>query len=1046
VAGPVDVAESAPAALGVLDRRLVGSGDVTPRGQPASAIVAPVELRLLGPVETVIDGEPVLLRRRQERLLLSILTLARGRFVPLEHLADLLWEQQPSRSREAIQAMVSHLRAALGPAERHGVRLSARGGSYALKIDDNFVDVHRFRSLAERARTTASPRVRADLLGTALALWRGPALADAADDVQRVRLCGELDESHLTVREDWLQARLELSEHHELVAELTGLVGEHPLRERLAGQLMVALYRCERRADALGVYRDTRRRLVAQLGLEPGPDLGAIERAILTDDLGLLRAEPADGPRVPAQLPADVAAFAGRDGYLKELDALLPEPDRPHPAVVITALAGTAGVGKTSLAVRWAHRVRHRFPDGQFYINLRGFHPTGRALTASEALHGFLTALGLPPAHIPPTLDAQSALYRTLLADRRMLVLLDNARDADQVRPLLPGAPGCLVLITSRHGLTSLIAAEAAHPVPLDLLTLDEARDLLTRRLGADRTAAEPNAVDMIIERCARLPLALAIAAARAATRPKASLADLAADLSERRDRLDALSTGEDGTDVRAVFSWSYRTLGPAAARLFRLLGLHPGADISASAAASLAGLRPPQVAPLLDELTGAHLLSEPLVDRYTFHDLLQAYAADLTSDEDPAPVRRDALTRLFDHYLHTAGAAVRVLFPAEQQQPAVPAPAATIDGPAAARAWLDTERANLIAVAGHTAAHGWPEHTTALATTLFRFLDSGYFNDALVLHTSARQAARECGDRSAEARALDHLGLAHRRSGRFHQAAEHHEEALTRYRQLGDRGGEARALSQLGIVSWRLGRYQQSQQQHQAALDLYRQIGDRLGEAHQLNYFGVGNRQNGRIPQSIDYHQQALALFRSLNHRYGEATALDGLGFTYQQMGNHQPAIDCHQQAMAIFRELGHRTGEASAMTNLGYVFLGLGDTDAAGEHYQRALVLGREIGERSTEIEATSGLGAALLAGGNPETARARYTTALTLADRIGDRYEQATAHRGLADTYHTTGDTDRARRHWQHAQSIYTELGLPDADQVADKIRNLDRTTQQ
>jgi DNA-binding SARP family transcriptional activator/Tfp pilus assembly protein PilF len=1002
-----------------------------------------VELRLLGPVEVVVDGQPVALRRRQERRLLAILALRPGRIHSTERLVDLLWDQPPERARPAIQVAVSHLRSVLQVARPYGVDLVGKGGGYALQIDADRVDLHRFHGFVDRSRTAPGPE-RIGLLGEALRLWTGPPLANAADAVQRSRICPELAELHIAVQEEWLAQRLAGGGDSQLVEDIGALIDEHPLREQPYGHLMLALYRGGRRAEALEVYRRARQVLVTELALEPGPELRRLEQAILADDPELLRAQPADGPRVPAQLPADLAAFVGRDGYLKELDALLPDEDRPHRAVVITTLAGTAGVGKTSLAVRWAHRVRHRFPDGQLYVNLRGFHPTGAAVTAGEALHGFLTALGLAPAQIPTTLDAQSALYRTLLADRRMLVLLDNARDAGQVRPLLPGTPGCLVLITSRHGLTSLIAAEAAHAVRLDLLTADESRGLLAQRLGAARTTAEPDAVDLIVDRCARLPLALAIAAARAAIRPNAPLADVAADLDSGRGRLDTLSTDEPGTDVRAVFSWSYRTLGPAAARLFRLLGLHPGADISASAAASLAGLRPPEVVSLLAELTGAHLLAEPVPGRFAFHDLLQAYAADLAG-EDLAPARRDALTRLFDHYLHTAEAAVRVLFPAEQQQETAGL-AVTMDDPAAASAWLDAERANLITAAGHTAAHGWPAHTTALATTLFRYLDSGYFNDALALHASARWAARECGDHSAEARALDDLGLAHRRSGRFQPAEQLHQEALAIYRQLGDRAGEARALSCLGIASWKLGRYQQSKQQHRAALDLYREIGDRLGEANQLNYFGYGSRQNGRLPRSIDHYQQALALFRGLHHRFGEATALDGIGLTYQQMGHHQQAIDCHQHASATFRELGHRTGEASAITNLGHAFLALGDPQASAEYHRRALILGREIGERSTEIEATNGLGAALLAAGDPETAPARYISALALADRTGDRHEQATAHHGLANTFHTTGDTDRARRHWQQAQSIYTELGLPDANQVAGKIRDLDRTATQ
>jgi DNA-binding SARP family transcriptional activator/tetratricopeptide (TPR) repeat protein len=1066
---------------------------------------AAVEIGVLGPLVLGRPGAWLSVDQATPRTLLSLLALQPGEVVPVAAAIDVLWGDDPPRTcRDLIQVHIGRLRRTLDDHQlsRPGARSIRRVATgYLLDPAAVSVDVMRFDALfdrAVRAQAAGDPNAAAHFRD-ALRCWRGPVLADADHRLRHHPEAVRLARRRVDAAVGLADLTLPDGGSAELLGELRELCVTEPLHEGLRARLIRALAAAGEQAAALHTFMDLRDRLGSELGVSPAPDVMAAYLRVLRGPTasgeragGSAAAEPVTPPGQPARRPADVVAppdlalhppaqlpanidrFSGRVAALARLDEFL-DTGRGARAVVITALSGTAGVGKTALAVRWAHRVRHRFPDGQFYVNLRGFHPTGAAVTPGEALHGFLTALGLPPARIPSTLDAQSALYRTLLADRRMLVLLDNARDAEQVRPLLPGAPGCLVLITSRHGLASLVATEtvmsadsavrsassvmsadsavrsassvmsadsavrsasSVHPVPLDLLTLDEARDLLAQRLGAARVAAEPGAVDVIVERCARLPLALAIAAARAAFRPHAPLADLAADLSERRGRLDALSTGEEGTDVRAVFSWSYRMLGPGAARLFRLLGLHPGADISAPAAASLAGLRPAQVAPLLAELTGAHLLAEPIPGRYSFHDLLQAYAADLAGEEDPAPVHRAALTRLFDHYLRTAETAVRVLFATGQPQPDESVPAI---GPAAARAWLDTERANLIAAAGH----GWPEHTLALATTLFRYLDSGYFNDALVLHTIALEAARQCDDPSAEAQALNDLGLAHRRSGRFAQAEQLHKEARTRYRQLGDRAGEARALSQLGIVSWRLGRYPQAEQQHQAALDLYREISDRLGEANQLNYFGIGNRQNGHIHESVDYHQQALTLFRGLNHRFGEADALDCLGTTYQQLGNHRQAIDCHRQAAATFREMGHRPGEACAINNLGYAFLRAGDPGAACEHHQRALTLCREIGERSFEIEATNGLGAALLAVGNPDAAHAHHTTALTLADRIGDRHEQATAHRGLANTYHTIGDTDRARSHWQHAQAIYADLGLPDADQVAQQIRDLDRT---
>jgi transcriptional regulator with XRE-family HTH domain len=343
--------------------------------------------------------------------------------------------------------------------------------------------------------------------------------------------------------------------------------------------------------------------------------------------------EPAPGRPVPAQLPADVAGFTGRTGYLGQLDALLGIAVRPPATVVI---AGTAGVGKTALAVHWAHQVRHRFPDGQLYVNLRGFDHTATPTDPGAVVRRFLDALYVPAHLVPADPDAQAALYRTLLADRRMLVLLDNARDSEQVRPLLPGASGCLVLITSRSELTGLIAAEGARALPVDLLTSDEAHELFARRVGADRFVAEPRAFAEIVAHCARLPLALAIAAARATAHPHLPLAALAADLCDSHDRLDALTTDDTGTGIRAVFSWSYRTLSLDAARLFRLLGLHPGPEVTARSAASLTRSPPAQVRPLLAELARAHLLTEHAPGRYAFHDLLGDYATEQATLEHP--------------------------------------------------------------------------------------------------------------------------------------------------------------------------------------------------------------------------------------------------------------------------------------------------------------------------------------------------------------------------------------------------------------------------
>jgi hypothetical protein len=459
----------------------------------------------------------------------------------------------------------------------------------------------------------------------------------------------------------------------DLAAELGELTGRYPLRESLWVRLLVVLERSGRPAEALDRYEAIRVRLAEELGTDPGPELQRVHTDLLAGRPpglpgGVLpataRVVPATARVVPRQLPADTDMFTGRDAALKTLDRLLDDQDESTPRpVVISAIAGTAGIGKTALAVHWAHRVADRFPDGHLYVNLRGFDPSGSPMEPAEAVRGFLDALQVSPQGIPASLEAQAGLYRSLLAGRRMLVLLDNARDADQVAPLLPGAPGCLVLVTSRNQLPGLVAAAGAHPVALDLLSRDEAVQLLARRLSHDRVTAEPHATQELVTRCAGLPLALAIVAARAATHPEFPLAALADQLHEARDGLDGFDGGDTATDARAVFSCSYHSLGTPAARLFRLLGLHPGPDVTAGAAASLAGHPVAQVRPLLAELARAHLVVEHAPSRYAFHDLLRAYAGELAHTQDTGTDRRAATHRMLDHYLHTAHGADLLLY-----------------------------------------------------------------------------------------------------------------------------------------------------------------------------------------------------------------------------------------------------------------------------------------------------------------------------------------------------------------------------------------------
>jgi DNA-binding SARP family transcriptional activator len=553
-------------------------------------------VRVLGPLEVWVGGRRVGLTSGRLRTVLAVLAMAAGGPVSVERLGVALWgEDAPGSARRVVQTYLARLRAALGA----GVVGTGPAG-YSLRVEPDQVDAVWFVQQLDLAGGAPDRSVERGLLDRALALWRGDPFEGVASAWLEQFEAPRLQERYLAAVERRADLDLAAGRAGQLVPRLRELAAQHPLRETLWARLLRALGQSGRQAEALERYEAIRSHLAEELGSDPGAPLRQIYADLLagqpppadTDPVVAGPASPA-GSVVPRQLPADIVGFAGRAAALKALHDLVPDGEAATAsAVVISAIAGTAGVGKTALAVHWAHQVADRFPAGQLYVNLRGFGPSGRTMEPAEAVRGFLDALGVPRQRIPPEFEAQVGLYRSLLADKRMLILLDNARDADQVRPLIPGTPGCLVVVTSRNQLTGLVASETARPLLLDLLDLDEARQLLAGRLGTDRITTEPDAADEIIHRCARLPLALAIVAAHAATRPEWPLAAAAGQLRDAQAGLDAFTGADPATNIRAVFSWSYQSLTPAAATLFRQLGLHPGPDLTTPAAASLAALR----------------------------------------------------------------------------------------------------------------------------------------------------------------------------------------------------------------------------------------------------------------------------------------------------------------------------------------------------------------------------------------------------------------------------------------------------------------------
>jgi tetratricopeptide (TPR) repeat protein len=728
--------------------------------------------------------------------------------------------------------------------------------------------------------------------------------------------------------------------------------------------------------------------LIRLLGATPA-EQGALATA--RDRIEEARRRPAADAAVPRQLPSDVFAFTGRTRELAKLSALLADGCR-RSAVVISTVAGTAGVGKTALAVRWAHQVAEKFPDGQLYVDLRGYGPEP-PVPPEDALAGFLRSLGVDGVQLPQDLDERAARYRTAVADRRMLVVLDNASSADQVRPLLPGTPQCFVLVTSRDSLAGLVARDGAHRIDLDVLTQDEAVSLLRWLIGSP-----VDGLADLADCCARLPLALRIAAAQGTT----DLRTLTAEL--RGSPLDTLDTGDPRAAIRSVLSWSYRRLSPQSARTFRLLGLHPGSTFDVYAVAAVGACNTATARAALDELARAHLIERSPSGMFGCHDLLRAYARELAPDD---PV---AVTRLFDHYTSTAAAAVSVAYP-HDALPGTP-PASFADAPSALR-WLDRQRDNLVAVA----LNGSPRHTVELSRTLWRYFEvGGHYQEAMAVHSAAVAAV------PSDADALANLGGIHWWLGSHRDARDFLERSLAGHRHAGDSAGEARAAARLGLVYERLGRYADALSLMRSALAAYRATGDRHGEGRQLINLGTVHRRLGQYAIAAGHCREAAELFHALGERRLEGYALGNLGAVTSILGAHAEALRHLERALAYCREARDPGGEASAIATIGAVRARLGTFGEALDLLRQALDLSRAIGDRSLETETLNTLGATLLAVGEPSAALAEFRAALAITDGTGDLYEYARALDGMASA---TGDADHRRR----ALEVYRRLGVPE-----------------
>jgi DNA-binding SARP family transcriptional activator len=936
-----------------------------------------VRFEVLGPLRSwrgdiAIDLGPV-----QQRVVLAVLLLQQNRPIGRQQAINAVWgDAEPRSAGNLLHRHISGLRQTLqlssNPAPESG-QLAWTNAGYVLTVPRDGLDLEIFDrevDAARKARGAGDLAAAAELLRAALGRWRGPlcdGLASPYLEAQRDRL----EERRIGIIEERIDLDLAIGDRDDAVSELRQLVTEHPWRERLHGLLMLALYRSGRRADALTAFQDARRLLSEELGIDPGAALQRLHQQILTADPALSAPVDAGVPTggdsavrnrapIPAQLPHSVAGFSGRQVEIDWLNALLPgNADDSGATVVITALAGTAGVGKTALAVHWAHQIRDRFPDGQLYVNLRGFDPAGSAMEPTDAIRAFLDAFAVPLDRIPVDLDAQAALYRTMVAGRRMLIVLDNARDAAQVRPLLPGSPTCLVLVTSRNQLLSLVAADGAQLLELDLLPADQARSLLANRLGSVRVAAEPAAVDAIIDTCAGLPLALSIVSARASANSRLPLEDLADELRETRGGVYELNVGDEHTDLRDVISWSYRALSAPAGRLFRLLGLHEGADIGVSAAASLAGIPLAQARALLAELTSAHLLADRSRGRFAFHDLLRAYARELADADDSAADRRAAVHRVLDHYLLTAYRANELLGPSRDDAITVASvgPLVTPEELADHRkalAWFTTEYRVLLAALRQATNQGFDVHAWQLAWAMASFFErGGHWHDAAASQQFALEAANRLGDPYAQA--ISHGSLAayaYVSLGRYAEAEDHLVQALALYQRLDDRTGQARAHMSLALLLDRQDRYADALDHAQQAFELFETAGHRTRQARALNALGWFHIQLGDNQSGLSYCLQALDLQREIDDQDGQADTLDSIATAYAALGNHEEAIAHYQQAVLFYREFGHRHREADTLACLGDMYLAHGRSIEAGEAWQRALAIFDELEQSEASV----------------------------------------------------------------------------------------------
>ena len=896
--------------------------------------------RILGPLEVRHGDVLVPIPAGRARLLLAVLLLNANRPVTADELVDRLWHGEvpnPDRAKATLHMVVRRLRQALG--EANVVRTTTNG--YLAEVAPGALDLDRFRESVAGGR-----------FAEALALWRGDPLSDVRSDALHAEHVEPLREERLAALERRVAADLDAGRGAEVVAELRALTAQHPLRERFWGLLMQALAGSGQQAEALAAYHELRGRLVEELGVDPAPRLQELYQRILTSEPAV-----AAGGVTPRQIPVHTRFFVGRHHELALLGELLDSASAGGGTVVISAVDGAAGMGKTTLALHWAARHVDRFPDGQLYVDLRGFDPSGTPVEPDEALRGFLGALGVARERLPSTSDELIGLYRSSMADRRILVVLDNACDSEQVRPLLPSGAGCFTVVTSRRRLDGLIVREGARPLALGALADHDAHALLERQLGAARVAAEPEAAREVVAHCAGLPLALAVVAARAAAHPDFPLRALADELANERTRLDALDTGDEEASVKAVFSWSYERLTPAARRMFELLGLHPGPEVSIPAAASLAGIGVREARACLRELSGMNLAVERLPGRFSVHDLVHAYAREVLAEHVDRSARHTSLHRLLDHYLHTVKRVESVRAPYRDGDVPVDAPLADVVVTDAADrddalAWFELEKATVFRIVEHASRHGFDAHTWRLTAWITSFCGRrGYWREALHCHRLALDSADRLGDEVARVTAHRGLGRLHVMFGNFEEAESHLTQALASARAIGNRRMQTNLHGDLGVLHEDDGRHTEALHHARQAMEIADEVGDAKLYRGTVNAVGWLHALLGDHHAALDHCLRSLKLHQEAGDEAGESVIWDSLGYIHHHLGDVGEAVRCYETALRMYRVIGDRLEEAMTLDRLGDTLDAAGDRAAAGRAWAEAAAVLEDLGHNAAD-----------------------------------------------------------------------------------------------